>query len=134
MLIGGTEKMVVFNDMEPTEKIKIYDTGYQYKNDDEKNDILVDYRTGDINVPKIKMTEALSLMAADFIKSIKNNTTPISNAQLGLDVVEILDAAARSIKSNGKEISLAWRLFQKIPTRNHWITLTLVRMLKYMTL
>ncbi len=107
MLIGGTEKMVVFNDMEPTEKIKIYDTGYQYENDDERNDILVDYRTGDINVPKIKMTEALSLMAADFIKSIENNTTPISNAQLGLDVVEILDAAERSIKSNGKEISLA---------------------------
>ena len=107
MLIGGTEKMVVFNDMEPTEKIKIYDSGYQYENDDERNDILVDYRTGDINVPKIKMTEALSLMATDFIKSIKNNTTPISNAQLGLDVVEILDAAERSIKSNGKEISLA---------------------------
>lgn len=107
MLIGGTEKMVVFNDMEPTEKIKIYDSGYQYENDDERNDILVDYRTGDINVPKIKMTEALSLMAADFIKSIENNTTPISNAQLGLDVVEILDAAERSIKSNGKEISLA---------------------------
>jgi len=107
ILIGGTEKMVVFNDMEPTEKIKIYDTGYQYENDDERNDILVDYRTGDIYVPKIKMTEALSLMAADFIKSIENNTNPISNAQLGLDVVEILDAAERSIKSNGKEISLA---------------------------
>lgn len=107
MLIGGTEKMVVFNDMEPTEKIKIYDTGYQYENDEERNNILIDYRTGDINVPKIKITEALSLMAADFIKSIENNTTPISNAQLGLDVVEILDAAERSIKNNGKEISLA---------------------------
>ncbi len=106
MLIGGTEKMVVFNDMEPTEKIKIYDSGYQYENDDERNDILIDYRTGDINVPKIKMTEALSLMAADFINSVENNTTPISNAQLGLDVVEILDAAERSIKNNGKEISL----------------------------
>ncbi|MDA9715307.1 Gfo/Idh/MocA family oxidoreductase [Bacteroidota bacterium] len=107
MLIGGTEKMVVFNDMEPTEKIKIYDSGYQYENDEERNDILVDYRTGDINVPKIKMTEALSFMAADFINSIENNTTPISNAQLGLDVVEILDAAEKSIKNNGREISLA---------------------------
>ena len=106
MLIGGTEKMVVFNDMEPTEKIKIYDTGYQYENDEERNNILIDYRTGDINVPKIKMTEALSLMAADFIKSVENNTTPISSAQLGLDVVEILDAAESSIKNNGKEISL----------------------------
>jgi predicted dehydrogenase len=106
MLIGGSEKMVVFNDMEPTEKIKIYDTGYQYQTDEQRNEILVDYRTGDINVPKIKMTEALSLMAEDFINSIENNTTPISNAQLGLDVVEILDAAEISIKNGGKEIKL----------------------------
>tara|TARA_B110000483_G_C18180202_1_gene536696 strand:- start:959 stop:1966 length:1008 start_codon:yes stop_codon:yes gene_type:complete len=106
MLIGGSEKMVVFNDMEPTEKIKIYDTGYQYQTDEQRNEILVDYRTGDINVPKIKMTEALSLMAEDFINSIENNTTPISNAQLGLDVVEILDSAETSIKNGGKEIKL----------------------------
>lgn len=106
MLIGGSEKMVVFNDMEPTEKIKIYDTGYQYQTDEQRNEILVDYRTGDINVPKIKMTEALSLMAEDFINSMKNNTLPISNAQLGLDVVQVLDAAERSIKNNGKEIYL----------------------------
>ena len=106
MLIGGSEKMVVFNDMEPTEKIKIYDTGYQHQTDEQRNEILVDYRTGDINVPKIKMTEALSLMAEDFINSIENNTTPISNAQLGLDVVEILDAAETSIKNGGKEKKL----------------------------
>ena len=106
MLVGGSEKMVVFNDMEPTEKIKIYDSGYQYQTDEQRNEILVDYRTGDINVPKIKMTEALSLMAEDFIKSIENNTTPISNAQLGLDVVEILDAAETSIKNGGEEIKL----------------------------
>ena len=106
MLIGGSEKMVIFNDMEPTEKIKIYDTGYKYQTDEQRNEILVDYRTGDINVPKIKMTEALSLMAEDFINSIENNTSPISNAQLGLDVVEILDAAENSIKNGGKEIKL----------------------------
>ena len=106
MLIGGSKKMVVFNDMEPTEKIKIYDTGYQYENDQERNDILVDYRTGDINVPKIQITEALSLMAKDFIESIKQKTKPISSAQLGLEVVEILDAAEKSIKNNGKEILL----------------------------
>ena len=52
------------------------------------------------------MTEALSLMAEDFINSIENNTTPISNAQLGLDVVEVLDAAETSIKNGGKEIQL----------------------------
>jgi predicted dehydrogenase len=90
----------------PQKKIKIYDTGYQYQTDEQRNEILVDYRTGDINVPKIKMTEALYLMAEDFINSIENNTTPISNAQLGLDVVEILDAAETSIKNGGEEIKL----------------------------
>ena len=54
MLIGGTEKMVVFNDMEPTEKIKIYDTGYQYENDDERNDILLITELEILMFPKLK--------------------------------------------------------------------------------
>ena len=107
MLIGGTKKMVVYNDMEPTEKIKIYDSGYSFKSKNEINKILVDYRMGDINVPKINITEALSLMANDFINSIKNKTRPVSNSEMGLEVVKILDAAEQSIKNNGKEIILS---------------------------
>ncbi len=71
MLIGGDKKMILFNDNEPTEKIKIYDTGYEAKTDEDRTRILVDYRTGDINVPKIESTEALSLMASDFINCIE---------------------------------------------------------------
>ena len=99
--------MVVYNDMEPTEKIKIYDSGYSFKSKNEINKILVDYRMGDINVPKINITEALSLMASDFINSIKNKTKPVSNSEMGLEVVKILDAAEQSIKNNGKEIILS---------------------------
>jgi len=55
VLVGGDKKMMVFNDLEPSEKIKIYDTGYNYKTDEEKNKLLVDYRTGDIFIPKIEL-------------------------------------------------------------------------------
>ncbi len=104
MLIGGDKKMIVFNDLEPTEKLKIYDSGYLHKTDDEKNKILVDYRAGDIYIPKIENKEALASMATDFVSAIINNTIPISNYQSGLDVVKILEAAQKSIKNKGKEI------------------------------
>jgi len=106
MLIGGDKKMVVYNDMEPTEKIKIYDTGFKVRSDQEKKMFIADYRVGDIYVPKVPMTEALSLMAEDFISAINGESTPESNAQLGVDVVEILEKAELSIKNNGQEVSL----------------------------
>ena len=106
ILIGGDKKMILFDDMEPTEKVKIYETGYDVKNDDDKKRILIDYRVGDIFVPKVSPKEALTSMAADFINSIINSTTPISHAQLGLRVVSILEASQQSIKNKGKEILL----------------------------
>lgn len=104
MLVGGDKKMVVFNDMEPSEKVKIYDTGYEAKTEEEINKMLIDYRTGDVNIPKLETTEALAAMAADFIQSIETGKQPISSAEIGLEVVKILDAAQQSIKQNGKEI------------------------------
>ncbi|WEK19667.1 MAG: Gfo/Idh/MocA family oxidoreductase [Candidatus Pedobacter colombiensis] len=104
MLIGGDEKMVVYNDLEPTEKIKIYDTGYEHKTDEDKNRIMVDYRSGDIFVPKLSTTEALQNMALDFVAAIEKNGTPISNFNIGLDVVKILEASDKSLKNGGKEI------------------------------
>ena len=106
MLIGGNKKMVLFNDLEPTEKIKVYDTGYNIKSDEDKARLLVDYRTGDIFIPKINTREALSLMAEDFVQCILDKKQPVSNARLGLDVVKILAAAQASIKSSGKEIKI----------------------------
>jgi len=106
LLIGGDKKMMMFNDLEPSEKIKIYDTGYDYKTDEEKNRLLVDYRTGDVHIPKIEMKEALLGMADDFITSIQNKREPVSNAALGLEVIKILEASQQSIKNKGKEIVL----------------------------
>ena len=104
MLIGGDKKMIVFNDMEPTEKIKIYDTGFNVKTDEDKQSILVDYRTGDIFIPKTPITEALTLMAEDFAQSILYSKNPISDFSSGLSVIEILEASNESIKNKGKEV------------------------------
>ena len=106
LLIGGDKKMMLFNDLEPTEKIRIYDTGYDYKSDEERKRILVDYRTGDVFIPKIEMKEALLGMADDFIQSIENKSQPVSTAQLGLEVVKILEASQVSIKNKGQEVKL----------------------------
>jgi predicted dehydrogenase len=106
MLIGGDQKMMLFNDLEPTEKIRVYDTGYNYKSDEEKRKILVDYRAGDVYIPKVDVKEALFGMASDFINAIKNNSKPVSNFESGLNVIKILEASQLSIKQNGKEIIL----------------------------
>jgi predicted dehydrogenase len=104
MLIGGDKKMIIYNDVEPTEKIKMYDTTYDLTTDEEKNQILVDYRVGDIFVPKVNNKEALASVASDFITSIRNSTPPRSSYNIGLDIVKILEASQKSIKNNGVEV------------------------------
>jgi predicted dehydrogenase len=104
MLIGGDKKMILYNDLEPTEKIKVYDTGYDHKTDDEKKRVLVDYRSGDIYVPKVNTIEALHGMANDFITCISEQKTPRASSQLGLNVIKILEASNTSIKNNGCEV------------------------------
>jgi predicted dehydrogenase len=104
MLLGGDEKMMVYNDLEPTEKIRIYDTRYEHTTDEEKRKIMVEYRAGDVYIPMIDSKEALFGMAADFLNSIINKTEPLSSYKSGLDVIKILEASQKSIKQNGKEI------------------------------
>jgi len=105
-LIGGDKKMIVYNDLEPSEKVRVYDTSYNHKTDDEKTTIMVDYRTGDVYIPKISLSEALSGVANDFIQSIIQNKKPLANAHLGMQVVKILEASQESIKNNGKEVKI----------------------------
>ena len=103
-LIGGDKKMMVYNDLEPTEKVKVYDTGFSLTSDDYKQFVMVDYRTGDVFIPKLDLKEALSGMANDFLNAIKNGTTPVSDAQSGLWTVKILEASQKSIKNKGIEV------------------------------
>lgn len=104
MLIGGDKKMIVFNDLEPTEKIKVYDTGYTYTTDEEKYNIRVDYRSGDIHIPKVSIIEALNFMANDFISSIVKKTIPVSDFNSGLNVIKVLEASNESLRHRGKEV------------------------------
>ncbi len=106
MLIGGDKKMILFNDVEPTEKIKVYDTGYELKTDEDKKKVLVDYRTGDIYTPKLDTKEALAVMAQDFISSVRNGNKPLSDYESGFEVVRILEASQTSIKNKGREVVL----------------------------
>lgn len=105
-LIGGDQKMIVYNDLEPSEKVRVYDTGYDHKTDQDRTRIMVDYRTGDVFIPKLSTREALAGVAADFIGSIKEKRKPLANAHLGMQVVRILEASQQSIKNNGKEVKL----------------------------
>lgn len=104
MLIGGDQKMIVFNDLETTEKLKIYDKGYSVVPESDRDKLLVDYRIGDITIPKLPQTEALTAMAKDFITAIKSQKEPLSSWKSGLEVVKILEAAEKSIQNQGKYI------------------------------
>lgn len=105
-LIGGDKKMILYNDLEPSEKVRVYDTGFNMKSEEDKTRIMVDYRTGDIFIPKLSGREALAGVAEDFIQSVIQHKEPLSNAILGRQVVKILEASQESIKNKGKEIKI----------------------------
>ena len=98
--------MISWDDMEPTEKIKVYDTSYSHSTDEERRRILVDYRVGDIFVPKVPNKEALSELAKDFLSSISDGTDPVSNYISGINVIKVLEASQISIKNGGKEVKV----------------------------
>ncbi len=106
MLVGGDKKMLVFDDMENFEKIKVYDAGVEIQTKEKIHEALVQYRMGDMHSPKVKATEALSLGAAEFINAINENRDPLTSGKDGLEVVKILEASERSIKNKGKLIEI----------------------------
>ncbi len=107
ILIGGDRKMALYDDVEPTDKVRIYDTGYHLnESEQDKYSRLVDYRTGDVFIPKIPQKEALAGMATDFVEAIRHHRPPLVDGQRGRAVVRVLEAAEASIKQNGKEIRL----------------------------
>jgi predicted dehydrogenase len=104
-LLGGTKKMILYNDLEPTEKLKIYDYGITV-NHDNLYQTLVDYRTGDIWAPKLDTLEALQRETRHFIDCIQNGTVPETSAESGLQAVKIMEAASLSLRERGKIIQL----------------------------
>jgi predicted dehydrogenase len=105
-LVGGEKKMLVWNDLDVDEKIKIYDKGVEIQNREGIYNLLVSYRSGDMWAPKVEQVEALKLEAEYFVHCIENNEAPINDGIAGLRIVKMLDACNTSIKNNGKMISI----------------------------
>ncbi len=105
-LIGGEKKMLVWNDIEVDEKIKIYDKGVQLSNNEGMYQLLVSYRSGDMWAPRVEQVEALKIEAAYFVDCILNNKKPFNDGLAGLRIVRMLEAADESLKQKGKIIQL----------------------------
>jgi predicted dehydrogenase len=105
-LIGGREKMLVWNDLEPDEKIKVYDKGVQITNGQGIYDLLVSYRSGDVWGPKVDATEALKVELGYFVDCVLEGKTPSNDGVAGLRVVRLLEAAERSLKDRGRLVAL----------------------------
>ena len=103
VLIGGDRRMVVFDDIQPTEKIKVYDRGVQWSEDpnEARRERLVAYRLGDMYAPVLDQTEALRTECAHFVACIRSGETPLSDGRSGLRVVRLLEAAERSLCNGG---------------------------------
>ena len=107
-MIAGSEKMLVWNDLDQAEKIKVYDKGIKVKQGEreQKERLLVSYRSGDMYAPKIDQVEALSLMVKEFADCIQENRSALTDGKAGLRVLRVLDAANRSIKADGANVRI----------------------------
>jgi len=106
-IIAGSNKMIVYDDLESAESVKIYDRGITRDGKVSLSSTMgYQYRTGDILVPAIEIKEALHTAAKHFVDCIQNNTDPITNGEEGLKIVNILEAVDLSAKKNGKFVKI----------------------------
>lgn len=106
-LLGGSRKMIVYDDLEPTEKIKVYDKGITINpSPAEKYDMRIDYRTADVLSPKLDGGEALSKLVQEFSDAVNTGNHPLTDAASGLRVVSILEAADQSLLLRGTPVKI----------------------------
>jgi predicted dehydrogenase len=106
-LIGGARQMIVYDDLEPSEKVKVYDRGITLNDSPEGvYQMLVGYRTGDVWAPQVSLTEALQVEAQHFLDCIEHSRSSISDGHAGLRVVRILEAAAESMAQRGRIVEM----------------------------
>lgn len=102
--IGGTQKMLVWDDLNPEEKIKIYSSGISYQRQEKRNVIIPEYRIGDIFSPRIDKTEALKNVVEHFAQVIKNNSKPLMDGYEGLKIVKLLEKTQKVLEKNSQKI------------------------------
>lgn len=107
ILIGGSKKMITYDDLEPSEKVKVYDKGISFTDDPEQiYQLRVGYRSGDMWAPRLDTAEALRVAADHFVDCIESGAVPLTNGQLGLRVVELIEAATSSMRGRGETVYL----------------------------
>jgi predicted dehydrogenase len=106
VMLGGSKKMVVYDDMEASEKVKVYDRGVDMQSAESAREARIAYRLGDMWAPKLDHTEALRFVASEFIDCIKTGREARTDGNSGLNVVKILEASEMSIKRRGREVKL----------------------------
>jgi predicted dehydrogenase len=105
ILIGGSNKMITYDDVEPSEKVKIYDKGVSFTEDPKKiYEMRVGYRTGDMWAPRLDGREALRLAGEHFVDCITSGGVPETDGRLGLRVVELIEAATSSMRGRGETV------------------------------
>jgi predicted dehydrogenase len=108
-LIGGDRQMIVYDDLEPSEMVKVYNKGITLSNGSEGiYQLLVGYRTGDMWAPQLDRTEALRVEALHFLECIQTGRWPLTDGRIGLRIVKILEAATLSMGQRGRPIELTW--------------------------
>ncbi|MBS0394371.1 MAG: Gfo/Idh/MocA family oxidoreductase [Proteobacteria bacterium] len=105
ILVGGSKKMITYDDLEPSEKVKVYDKGISFTDDPKQiQEMRVGYRTGDMWAPRLATTEALRLEGEHFVDCIVNGKVPETDGHLGLRVVELIEAATSSMRGRGETV------------------------------
>jgi predicted dehydrogenase len=107
ILVGGSKKMVTYDDLEASEKIKVYDKGVSFTDDPAKiQELRVGYRSGDMWAPKLAVTEALRVEGGQFVDAIAHAKRTETDGHLGLRVVQLIEAACDSMRNKGKTVYL----------------------------
>jgi predicted dehydrogenase len=107
MIFAGSRKSLIFNELNTTEPIKVYDRGIELGEPaEQRHKLLVSYRSGDVWSPHIEPGEPLQAMATHFAECVRDGKTPLSDGRLGLRVVRMLEAATRSIRAQGGRVVL----------------------------
>jgi predicted dehydrogenase len=108
-LIGGDAQMIVYDDLEPSEKVKIYDSSITMDAPPETvYQLMVGYRVGDMWAPRISLTEALRVETQDFVECVRTGRQSMTDGRAGLRVVRILEAASKSLKRGGHPVEIDW--------------------------
>src|SRR5262249_36789453 len=106
-LVGGSRQMIVYDDLEPSEKVRVYDRGITLQGDpDVLYQTRIGYRTGDMWAPQLEVTEALQTEVGHFLDCIRQGKRPLTDGEMGLRVVRILEAATRSLAGRGILVEL----------------------------